>query len=136
MQLPLVPYYETCDEDGPCAPYFTGHITDADGRVMCRTDSEERAIELVDCVDGLSANIEALRARLANWQDDINAVLKQRDDIHARAARLEEALKIIADGYIRKPICPHMNGTIEYSNHLMNRAMMMGLASATLRGEE
>ena len=65
MQLPLVPYYETCDEDGPCAPYFTGHITDADGRVMCITDSEERAIELVDCVDGLSANIDALRARLA-----------------------------------------------------------------------
>ena len=79
MQLPLVPYYETCDEDGPCAPYFTGHITDADGRVMCRTDSEERAIELVDCVDGLSANIEALRLRA--------------EQAEARCKRLEYIIK-------------------------------------------
>ena len=79
---------------------------------------------------------DALRARLANWQDDINAVLKQRDDIHARAVRFEKALETIANGYIRQPICPHMDGTIEYGNHLMNRAMMIGLAIATLRGEE
>lgn len=110
MQLPLVPYYETCDEDGPCAPYFTGHITDADGRVMCRTDSEERAIELVDCVDGLSANIETLRARLVKvetklgrWQEDMNAVLAQRDDYHANFAPLAEALREISN--MKIPYC-------------------------------
>ena len=58
------------------------------------------------------------------------------DALRARVARLEEVLKQIADGYIRKPICPRMDGTIECGNHLMNRAMMMGLASSTLRGEE
>ena len=56
--------------------------------------------------------------------------------LRARVARLEEALETIAAGYIRKPICPHMDGSIEYSNHLMSRSMMMGLASSALRGEE
>ena len=60
----------------------------------------------------------------------------ENEALRARVARLEEVLKQIADGYIRKPICPRMDGTIECGNHLMNRAMMMGLASATLRGEE
>lgn len=51
-------------------------------------------------------------------------------------AAVREALEHIARGYIKKPICPHMDGSIEYSNHLMSRAMMISLAAATLRGEK
>lgn len=80
MQLPLILYYETCDEDGPCAPYFTGQITDANGRVLCRAENEEHAIELVDYVNGLSVNIETIRARLAE-------VEAQRDRLQAELAR-------------------------------------------------
>ena len=139
MQLPLVPYYETCDEDGPCAPYFTGHITDADGRVMCRTDSEERAIELVDCVDGLSANIEALRARLAEveaqlgrWQGDMNAVLDQRNDYHANVVALRDALDIIQSGFEYRNGDPKMDGTFERFPHVLNRSRMMDIAREAL----
>ena len=77
-----------------------------------------------------------LATKLATWQADMNDVLRQRDDLQACVVRLKDALETIANGYIRRPICPHMGGTIECGNHLMNRAMMMGLASSTLRGEE
>lgn len=69
MQAPLILDYEIYDEDGPCAPYFTGRITDADGRVMCNAENEERAAELIDYVAAL----------------------------HNRVARLEEALKELLD---------------------------------------
>lgn len=52
------------------------------------------------------------------------------------APLMYEALECIARGYIKKPICPHMDGSIEYSNHLMTRAMMMSLAASALRGEK
>ncbi len=40
------------------------------------------------------------RARFANWQDDINAVLKHRDDLHARVVKLEDAaIHIYNSGY-------------------------------------
>ena len=35
------------------------------------------------------------RARFANWQDDMNAVLKQRDDLHARVSRLEGVVRML-----------------------------------------
>lgn len=118
MQLPLVPYYETCDEDGPCAPYFTGHITDADGRVMCRTDSEERAIELVDCVDGLSANIEALCSRLA--------------EVEAQRDVLKTTLDIIQSGFEYRNGDPKMDGTFERFPHVLNRSRMKDIAREAL----
>lgn len=62
MQSPLILDYEIYDEDGPCAPYFTGRITDADGRVMCNAENEERAAELIDYV-------AALRARVARLEE-------------------------------------------------------------------
>ena len=71
MKLPLILDYEIYDEDGPCAPYFTGRITDADGRVMCNAESEERAVELVDHVAALLARHnaleEAVRQVLEEW---------------------------------------------------------------------
>ena len=50
-------------------------------------------------LNALRARAERAEAKLANWQDDINAVLKQRDDLHFRVARLEEALKTISSLY-------------------------------------
>ena len=71
MEAPLILDYEIYDEEGPCAPYFTGRITDAEGRIICNSENEERAAELVDYVSAL----------------------------RARVARLEEALKEISSLY-------------------------------------
>jgi hypothetical protein len=73
MKLPLILDYEICDEDGPCAPYFTGRITDADGRVMCNAENEERAVELVDHVAALLARHNALREAVA-WRRECELV--------------------------------------------------------------
>ena len=75
MKLPLILDYEIYDEDGPCAPYFTGRITDAEGRVICNAENEERAAELVDYVNTLRARVarleEALRdaERVLEWAE-------------------------------------------------------------------
>ena len=44
-------------------------------------------------LNALRTRAERAEAKFAMWQDDMNAVLKHRDDLHARVARLEEALK-------------------------------------------
>lgn len=43
--------------------------------------------------NALRLRAERSEAKLALWQKDMNEVLRQRDDLHARVARLEEALK-------------------------------------------
>jgi hypothetical protein len=73
MKLPLIMDYEVYDEDGPCAPYFTGKITDADGRVICRSENEERAAELVDHVAALLARHNALREAVG-WERECQLV--------------------------------------------------------------
>ena len=77
MKLPLILDYEIYDEDGPCAPYFTGRITDVDGRVMCNAESEERAVELVDHVAALLARHNALREAVA-WERECDEFLKSK----------------------------------------------------------
>ena len=64
MQVPLILDYEIYDEEGPCAPYFTGRITDAEGRVICNAENEERAAELVDYVNTLRARVARLEEAL------------------------------------------------------------------------
>ena len=77
---------------------------------------------------------DALRARLANWQDDINAVLKQRDDLHFRVARLEEALKKIADGRGTIPDSStiFMNGKVPEIPKYFNKYDMQEIARRAL----
>ena len=48
-------------------------------------------------LNALKLRAERAEAKLATWQKDMNAVLRQRDDIHNRVARLEEALRFILD---------------------------------------
>ena len=107
MQAPLILDYEVYDEDGPCAPYFTGRITDAEGRVICNAENEERAAELVDY-------IAALRARVS---------------------RLEEALKKIADGRGTIPDSStiFMNGKVPEIPKYFNKYDMQEIASRALR---
>ena len=72
-----------------------------------------------------------------NWFQNEMEQCENGDYVHyTDYAMLKEALEHIALGHIKKPMCPHMDGSIEYSNHLMTRAMMMGLAVAALRGEK
>ena len=72
-----------------------------------------------------------------NWLQNEMEQCANGDYVHYMDySALKEALECIARGYVKNPICPHMDGTIEYSNHLMTRAMMMGLAAAALRGEK
>lgn len=72
-----------------------------------------------------------------NWMQNEMEMCANGDYVHYEDyTALKNALEHIERGYIKKPICPHMDGSIEYGNHLMSRAMMMGLASATLRGEK
>jgi hypothetical protein len=72
-----------------------------------------------------------------NWYENEMEMCENGDYVHYEDyAALRDALENIARGHIKKPICPHMDGSIEYSNHLMSRAMMIGLAAATLRGEK
>ena len=43
--------------------------------------------------NALRLRAERSEAKLALWQKDMNEVLRQRDDLHARVARLEEAIQ-------------------------------------------
>ena len=54
----------------------------------------EAARNEATCIE-LSRQNKKLRARLANWQDDITAVLRQRDDLHFRVARLEGVVRML-----------------------------------------
>jgi hypothetical protein len=45
-------------------------------------------------LNALKLRAEQAEAKLATWQKDMNAVLRQRDDILARVTRLEEALYV------------------------------------------
>ena len=67
--MDLILDYEVYDEDGSCVPYFTGRITDAEGRVICQAENEERAAELVGCVKALHADYAALRNRVARLEE-------------------------------------------------------------------
>jgi hypothetical protein len=88
LNLPLSLYYETCDEDGMVEPYFTGDITDSEGRVICRADSEGKALALIGGFDDLLANIEALRARLA----EVELETKKQKGIIFGERKFSEAL--------------------------------------------
>ena len=63
-------------------------MMDAIDRIREAARNEEACIEL-------NRQNKELRDRLANWQDDINAVLKQRDDLHFRVARLEGVVRML-----------------------------------------
>ena len=85
LNLPLCLYYETCDEDGMVEPYFTGDITDSEGRVVCRTNSEGKALDLIGGFDDLLANIEALRARLAEVEKRLEYRIEADEQAHGLA---------------------------------------------------
>ena len=91
MKLPLILDYEIYDEDGPCAPYFTGRITDADGRVMCNAENEERAVELVDHVAALRASHTALCEAVEWLLDCLDAwrAVRMGGSVYAEMGALE-----------------------------------------------
>lgn len=62
---------------------------------MERTNIDKQWEALLE-LNALRTRAEMAEAKLATWQDDINAVLKQRDDLRARVAMLEEALRFYA----------------------------------------
>ena len=93
----------------------------------------ERAQNEATCIE-LSRQNKELRARFANWQDDINAVLEQRNDLHARVAMLEEALQKIADGRGMVPdkSTIYMNGSVPEVPKHFNVYDMREIASRAL----
>jgi hypothetical protein len=94
MKLPLILDYEIYDEDGPCAPYFTGRITDADGRVMCNAENEERAVELVDHVAALLARHNALREAVGKYCSECDKI---DNEYQATSAELDSYLAARAE---------------------------------------
>ena len=115
MKLPLILDYEIYDEDGPCAPYFTGRITDAEGRVICSAENEERAAELVDYVNALLARHAALEARHNALRESIHNAMertvgcdkKQTDD------------QLIADvAYLKRLASDHFKTSIDCGNRV------------------
>lgn len=89
MELPLCLYYETCDEEGMVDQYFTGDVTDASGRVMCWCKSEEQALELVNGIDDLLANIATLNARL-----------EEADNLRERVAKAETQASMLKQAIV------------------------------------
>ena len=63
---------------------------------MERTNIDKQWEALLE-LNALRTRAEMAEAKLATWQDDINAVLKQRDDLRARVARLEGLVQTLLD---------------------------------------
>ena len=73
--------------------------------------------------NALSLRAERAEAKLSLWQKDMNEVLRQRDDLRARVARLEELVQRLLDNNQNETIADNGATVLCAWRHDARRAM-------------